>query len=160
MHMLYLKVCVVGVVLVPHLQYVVYVRAWYDANTYAIYTTDGLETDSSSPELSRAAKVTELQSATAHKDVDFQTSSSSVTVSWRGVFRDSQASIQRYMVSVSKTLGGRDTAEKELTLSATLTTLGGLSLDTNDVYYSTVVAYNEAGLFRAAYSDGFKVCRT
>ena len=28
-HVLYLKVYVVGVVLVPHLQYVVYVRAWY-----------------------------------------------------------------------------------------------------------------------------------
>ena len=144
-------------VLKPHIKYVVYVRVWYDANSYAVYVTDGVETDSSPPQLSWALKVTELRSASGHKDIDFQTSASTVTVSWRGVFRDAQASIQRYIVSVSKSLGGRDVAEKELTSTVTQTTLDGLSLDMDDVYYSTVVAYNEAGLFKAAYSDGFKV---
>ena len=141
----------------PHINYVVYVRVWYDANSYAVYVTDGVETDSSPPQLSRALKVTELQSASGHKDIDFQTSASSVTVSWRGVFRDSQVSIQRYIVSVSKSLGGRDVAEKDVTSTVTQTTLDGLSLDMDDVYYSTVVAYNKAGLFKSAYSDGFKV---
>ena len=142
-----------------HLKYVVYVRAWYDANSYAVYKTDGVEMDSSPPELSRAIKVTELQSPSGNKDIDFQTSTSNVTVSWRGVFRDSQAAIQRYVASVSKNLGGRDVAEKQLTSSVTQITLDGLSLDMNDIYYSTVVAYNEAGLLKSAYSDGFKVRR-
>ena len=141
----------------PHIKYVVYVRVWYDADSYAIYVTDGVETDSSPPQLSQALKVTELQTASGHKDIDFQTSASSVTVSWRGVFRDSQVSIQRYVVSVSKSLGGRDIAEKEVTSTVTQMTLDGLSLDMDDVYYSTVVAYNQAGLFKSAYSDGFKV---
>ena len=144
-------------VLKPHIKYVVYVRVWYDADSYAVYVTDGVETDSSPPQLSRAVKVTELQSASGHKDIDFQTSASSVTVSWRGVFIDAQASLQCYIVSVSKSLGGRDVVEKEVTSTVTQTTLNGLSLDTDDVYYSTVVAYNKASLFKSAYSDGFKV---
>ena len=144
-------------VLKPHIKYVVYVRVWYDTDSYAVYVTDGVETDSSPPQLSRAMKVTDLQSASGHKDIDFQTSASSVTVSWRGVFIDAQASLQRYIVSVSKSLGRRDVGEKEVTSTVTQTTLDGLSLDMNDVYYSTVVAYNQAGLFKSAYSDGFKV---
>ena len=147
-------------VLVFRLKYVVYVRAWYDANSHAVFVTDGVEMDSSPPQLSRAAKVKELQSPSGNKDVDFQTSTSNVTVSWNRVFRDPQAAIQRYVASVSKTLGGRDVAEKQLTSSVTQTTLDGLSLDMNDIYYSTVVAYNEAGLFKLAYSDGFKVMWT
>ena len=31
-------------------------------------------------------------------------------------------------------------------------------MDSSDKYFSTVVAFNDAGLFKAAYSDGFKVC--
>ena len=134
-----------------------YVRAWYDHEHYAVYETDGVVTDSSTPDLSRASKVMELWNATSHSDVDFFTSTSQLTLSWRGVFRDSQATIKHYVASVSKTLGGRDVAEKQLTSSETQTTLTGLKLDTSDVYYSTVVAHNEAGLFSSAYSDGFKV---
>ena len=109
-----------------------------------MYKTEGVEMDCSPPELSRAIKVTELQSPSGNKDVDFQTSTSNVTVSWRGVFQDSQAAIQRYVVSVSKKLGGLDVAEKQLTSSVTQITLNGPSLDMNAIYYSTVVAYNEA----------------
>lgn len=134
-----------------------YVRAWYDDASYAVYATDGVKTDSLPPEVSRAAKVTELQSVTSSSDVDFLTSTSSVTISWYGVFHDSHAAIKRYVASISKNIGGRDLAEKQLAYSVTLTTFDGLSLDSNDVYYSTVVAYNEAGLSAAAYSDGFKV---
>ena len=144
-------------VLESHTKYVVYVRAWYDAVSYAVYVTDGVMTDSSPPELSRAAKVTELQSATSKADVDFITSTSNVTVTWTGVFRDSQVAIRRYDASISKTLGGRDVDEKQLTSSVTKMTFDMLTLDANDVYYCAVVSYNEAGLFSAAYSDGFKV---
>ncbi|KAI0239584.1 hypothetical protein LSAT2_009684 [Lamellibrachia satsuma] len=126
----------------------------------SVYMTDGVMTDSSPPELSRAAKVTEWRSPTSNSDVDFITSTSNVTLSWRGVFRDSQAAIQRYAASISKNFGGRDVAEKQLTSSVSQTTFDGLTLEANDVYYCTVVSYNEAGLIRSAYSDGFKVDMT
>ena len=149
----------IGVVLKSHAKYVMYVRVWYDAIHYAVYMTDGVLTDSSPPELSRAAKVTEWRSPTSNSDVDFITSTSNVTLSWRGVFRDSQAAIQRYAASISKNFGGRDVAEKQLTSSVSQTTFDNLTLDANDVYYCTVVSYNEAGLIRSAYSDGFKVTK-
>ena len=148
---------VADVTLQTHRKYLVYVRAWYDADSYAVYVTDGVKTDSTPPSLSRSYKVAELQSDTSTSDVDFRRSTSNVTVTWRNVFRDTNAAIERYAVSVSKTLGGRDVTEKQVTSSVTKTTLTGLTLETRDVYYSTVVAYNEAGLFRSAYSDGFRV---
>ena len=133
-------------------------RVWYDANSYAVYTTDGVQIDKTPPELSRANKVTELRSGITRGDVDFITSTSNVTLSWQGVFRDSHAGLARYVASVSKTLGGRDLAEETLTSNVTQTCLHGLMMDSSDMYFSTVVAFNEAGLFRAAYSDGSKVC--
>ena len=133
-------------------------RVWYDANSYAVYTTDGVQTDKTPPELSRANKVTELRSSTTRGDVDFITSTSNVTLSWRDVFRDSHAGLARYVASISKTLGGRDLAEETLTSNVTEACLRGLTMDSSDMYFSTVVAFNEAGLSRAAYSDGFKVC--
>lgn len=142
-----------------HKRYIVYVRAWYDAKSYAVYQTDGVQTDKTPPELSRAKKVTELLSDTSRGDVDFITSTSNVTMSWQGVFRDSHAGIARYVTSISKNLGGRDIAEVQLTSSVTQTTMYGLKLDTSDIYFSTVVAVNEAGLSRSAYSDGFKVIK-
>ena len=150
--------CFVDAILEPHKRYKVYVRVWYDANSYAVYTTDGVQTDKTPPELSRANKVTELRSDTTHGDVDFITSTSNVTLSWKDVFRDSHAGLARYVASVSKTLGGRDLAEDTLTSNVTQTCLRGLTMDSSDKYFSTVVAFNEAGLFKAAYSDGFKVC--
>ena len=147
----------IDVVLKPHAKYVMYVRAWYDAVSYAVYVTDGVMTDSSPPELSRATKVTELLNITSKSDVDFTTSTSAMTLTWDGVFRDSQAAIHHYVTSISKNLGGRDVALKQLTSSVTTTTFDGLKLDAGDVYYCTVVSYNEAGLFRSAYSDGIKV---
>ena len=133
-------------------------RVWYDAISYAVYTTDGVQTDKTPPELSRAKKVTELRNGTTRGDVDFITSTSNVTLSWQGVFRDSHAGLSHYVVSVSKTLGGRDLAEETLMSNVTQTCLRGLTMDSSDMYFSTVIAFNEAGLFRAAYSDGFKVC--
>ena len=145
------------VILESHTNYMVYVRVWYGANSYAVYVTNGVETDSSPPELSRASKVTDLRSSTSISDVDFITSKTNVTLSWSGVFRDSNANIQRYVVSVSKHIGGRDVAEKQVAPTVTQTSLSRLNLDATNTYYGTVVAYNEAGLFRSAYSDGFKV---
>ncbi|KAK2161993.1 hypothetical protein NP493_1549g00025 [Ridgeia piscesae] len=147
-------------ILEPHKRYKVYVRMWYDANSYAVYTTDGVQTDKTPPELSRANKVTELRSGTTRGDVDFITSTSNVTLSWQGVFRDSHAGLAHYVASVSKTLGGRDVAEETLTSNVTQTCLRGLTMDSSDKYFSTVVAFNDAGLFKAAYSDGFKVDTT
>ncbi|KAK2183533.1 hypothetical protein NP493_308g03123 [Ridgeia piscesae] len=145
------------VILESHTNYMLYVRAWYDANSYAVYMTDGVQTDSSPPELSRASKVTEQRSFTSSSDVDFTTSKTNVTLSWSGVFRDSHAAIRRYVAAISRHLGGRDVAEKQLASTVTQTVLSGLTLDVSCMYYSTVVAYNDAGLFRSAYSDGFKV---
>ena len=76
-------------------------------------------------------------------------------MSWDGVFRDSQSDIIRYIAYVSKNLRFRYVAEKESLIVKT--TLEGLTLDMDERHYSIVTAYNEAGLFRSAYSDGFAV---
>ena len=151
---------VLGLVLESHVEYVVYVRAWYDADSYAIFASTGLDTDPSPPELSRATKVLDLRSAASTVDTDFLTTTSNVTFSWKGVFRDGQSAIKRYVVSISKTPGGLDVAKKHVTSVATQTTIGGLDMSPNDMYYGIVNAYNMANLLRTAYTDGFKVGQT
>ena len=42
-------------------------------------------------------------------------------------------------------------------LTDTIYTATGLSLETNTVYYSSVLAYNKAGLVSWAFSDGVQV---
>ena len=144
-----------GVILAPHTTYVWYLRVWYDFVSYAEYVTDGTKSDSTPPELSSTVRVTDLQSALSTSDTDFIPSTTRVTLAWDGVFRDSQSDVIRYVAYVSKNLRIRYVAEKESLIAKT--TLEGLTLDNTDRHYSIVVAYNEAGLFRSAYSDGFTV---
>ena len=149
-----------GLVLESHVEYIVYVRAWYDDDSYAIFASNGINTDSSPPELSRATKVLDIRSATSTVDTDFLTSTSNVTFSWKGVFRDAQSAIKRYVVSISKTFGGHNMVEKRVTSSETQTTIAGLDMSTDNIYYGTVDAYNEVNLIRTAYTDGFRVSQT
>ena len=151
---------VLGLELESHVKYIVYVRAWYDADSYAMFASNGLNTDPSPPELSRATKVLDLGSAASTVDADFLTTTSNVTFSWKGVFRDAQSAIKRYVVSISKTPGGLGVAKKHVTSVATQTTIGGLDMSPDDVYYGTVDAYNMANMLRTAYTDGFKVSQT
>ncbi|XP_038071216.1 uncharacterized protein LOC119740085 [Patiria miniata] len=141
-------------------QYYFFVRAWYDANTYAVFRSDGITPDVTPPKVSTASsfKVKDLARSESRKDVDYLTDPNTVFISWEGVFRDDAMS--HYQVSLSTYPGGEDIGPfSNCTLPASefTTGLANLGLHGGQRYYANVRAFNKAGLHTLRSSDGFVV---
>ena len=76
-------------------------RAWYDDTRYAVFTSDGVQTDAVAPEASSSRKVQE-SSAAGSVDVDYLDVDDDLVVSWTNVFRDAQADIKLYHVFLGR----------------------------------------------------------
>ena len=146
-----------SVKLSPHTSYIFYVRAWYSEDEFALFTSDGIQIDGTSPELSRSKVLKELQSTTSSKDIDFLKQSSTVTLTWDGVFRDSQSDIVEYIVYIGTNKGAKNVYRNSYNGNVTTTTITGLNLLENQDYHTTVTAVNKAGLSSISHSDGFIV---
>ncbi|XP_077997650.1 uncharacterized protein LOC144450798 isoform X2 [Glandiceps talaboti] len=147
-------------VLEPLVEYVFYVKAWYNDVKFAIYQSDGIMTDYSPPEISKSRKVKDVIDILKLVDTDFTTSTSSIGVSWKFVFRDDHSDIDYFAVSLSTQPAGEDISAYSLTHktnSEFSVQLSGLQLQSGTRYYSNVRAYNLAGLYSTAVSDGFMV---
>ncbi|XP_002736788.1 uncharacterized protein LOC100378079, partial [Saccoglossus kowalevskii] len=146
----------------PNVIYVFYVKAWYNSDTYAIFQSDGMESDSTPPAVSTSRKVKDVVDLNNILDIDFTTSTNSVGVSWRNVFID-VGGIAHFSVSLSTYIGGEDVSSfnsNTVTNSVFEVQLTSLSLLEGVKYYSNVRAINNAGLYITASSDGFIVDNT
>ena len=90
----------------PHVAYIFYVRAWYDANSFAVFTSNGVRTDNTAPALSKSRHMKEVRNPTSTEDINFITDKTSVTVKWKNVFHDSQASLKEFLVGLGTYQGG------------------------------------------------------
>ncbi|XP_022100380.1 uncharacterized protein LOC110984469 isoform X2 [Acanthaster planci] len=138
--------------------YHIFVRAWYDANIYAVFKSDGIVPDVTPPKVStiRSMKVKDLPAADARTDTDYLTSVS--FISWEGMFSDHAMS--HYLVSLSTHPGGEDIrqfADHSFPADATSTEFTSLDLQSGVRYFSNVRAFNKAGLHTLRSSDGFVV---
>ncbi|XP_071084119.1 uncharacterized protein [Haliotis cracherodii] len=139
-------------------KYSFFVRAWYDDNTYSIFTSDGVIVDTSPPAVTDklGLAVKEVEGTGKTKDVDFQIKADTVTFTWTNKFILGQSGILKYRQYISTVPKGHSIhASGDLT--STSYTATGLSLRPNTIYYSSVLAYNKAGLVSWAYSDGVQV---
>ena len=91
---------IVDLKLLPHVNYIFHVKAWYDDTRFAIYTSDGIRTDAFPPELSSSHKVKEMSATSQPADVDYFSQEDELTVTWANVFRDAQAGIASFQVSI------------------------------------------------------------
>ncbi|XP_022102003.1 uncharacterized protein LOC110985345 [Acanthaster planci] len=144
------------------LRYHVFIRAWYDANAYAVFRSDGVTPDIKPPKIStvRGKKVKDLARSDSRKDTDYITEPSIISISWEGVFLDSVMS--HYQVSLSTYPGGEDVrqfADHTFPASVYSTQFSSLNLLRGQRYYSNVRAFNKAGLHTLRSSDGFVVDR-
>ena len=139
-----------------HATYVFYVKAWYDSNSYIIYQSDGVQVDSTAPELSDSYSVIEVEDPKSLADVDF-TTSHAITIMWRNVFRDSHSPMDHFDVLIYSdqmlSVISKDTVEGDV--DELLFT--GLSLTQGEHYISVVTGCNKADLCIQAVSDGFVV---
>ena len=141
----------------PRTKYVFYVRAWYDEAHVAEYISEGILIDGTSPEISRSTYVKELSRWSANKDIDFTTETSYVIATWNGVFRDAQTGILRFVVKLGSRWGSSDIVVKEFSGATDKVNITNLSLEAGKQYYTTVEAFNQAGLHSVSHSDGFMV---
>ncbi|XP_022107048.1 uncharacterized protein LOC110988105 [Acanthaster planci] len=139
-------------------KYHVFVRAWYDANTYALFRSDGVIPVVTPPSIStaRGAKIKDLATCNATEDADHLTNPDIICISWEGVFLDDAMS--HYQVSLSTFPGGEDIrqfADHTFSANGSFAQFTGLDLQSGLRYYGNVRAVNKAGLHTLKSSDGF-----
>nr|XP_006820035.1 PREDICTED: uncharacterized protein LOC102804825 [Saccoglossus kowalevskii] len=141
-------------------QYVFYVKAWYDENTYAIFQTNGVTVQYTPPYISDSRKVKDLHSPNNTRDKDYTTSTNTLTVHWKDVFIDDIDKLAFFEVSVSTCKGGEDVRPFNASRhSPDIDTVvfTDLNLQPGVIYYSNVIASNHVNLRSIASSDGIKV---
>ncbi|XP_041351011.1 uncharacterized protein LOC121369994 [Gigantopelta aegis] len=145
-------------------RYSVFVRAWYGLNDYDIFKSNGVavivKPAGISNTIGRAVKDHSSNGQT--KDTDFINNSSEVYVSWKDNFKPGLFGLAKYGVYISTRPGGHNIHERHSasTTESTWYRVTGMSLKSEQIYYSNVLAYNRAGLVTWDNSDGFFVDNT
>ncbi|XP_046345841.2 uncharacterized protein LOC124126446 [Haliotis rufescens] len=144
-----------GKVLTSGLSYSVFVRAWYDDNTYSIFKSDGVLVDNNGPtttdKIGNAVK--EHREIKDSKDIDYQSSNTSICISWANKFLQGQSGHLKYRLFISTSPGGHS-IHGSTDVTETRYTAAELILEPNTVYFSNVMVYNKAGLVSWSHSDG------
>uniref|UniRef100_A0ABM0GTS6 Uncharacterized protein LOC100370115 n=1 Tax=Saccoglossus kowalevskii TaxID=10224 RepID=A0ABM0GTS6_SACKO len=146
--------------LLEGLQYVFYVKAWYDESTYAIFQSNGVTILYTSPRMSDSRKVKDLHSPNNTRDKDYTTSTNTLTVHWKDVFTDDIDKLAFFEVSVSTYKGGDDVrpfSASRYSPDIDTVVFTDLNLQPGVIYYSNVIASNHVNLRSIASSDGIKV---
>ncbi|OWF42246.1 Hemicentin-1 [Mizuhopecten yessoensis] len=136
--------------------YIIYVRAWYDTNTYRIVSSQSLLIDRTPPKISRGFHIKD-STDDCLTDSEFITEIRAVTGCWRNGFSDSQIGILHYLTSLGTSPGASDTSPVLNVEKVTNFTWTGLELHPGSRYYITVTAVNTQNLSSTYSSDGFVV---
>ncbi|KAH3799924.1 hypothetical protein DPMN_153548 [Dreissena polymorpha] len=85
--------------------YTAYVKAWFESDTYKIYSSTSIVVDHTPPSLRRGYSVKDSTSDCA-KDLDFIDWTDTITACWEDVFREQQGEIIEYYVSMGTVING------------------------------------------------------
>ncbi|CAH1250571.1 Hypp8876 [Branchiostoma lanceolatum] len=155
----------VGTSLEPGVTYVFYVRAWYTDSIYRDFQTNGVRADQTPPKRSSSRKIKDLTSTNKEHDVEYMAQTDSLGASWEYVFLDginggNDYHLERFELALGTYPGGEDVkrfADNVVAGTATSHTFTGLSLQSGKTYYTSVRAFNYAGLHSTFHSDGVMV---
>jgi len=112
-------------------------------------SSNGFVTDVTPPNIQTA----EVNDGSMGTDIDYQDNSTAMSAQWKG-FKDSESQIHHYDYGISRSRGGvMDVVPLTNAGLNTSFTVNGLSLS-DDVYYVTVCAVNNAHLKKCLSSDG------
>ncbi|PAA79170.1 hypothetical protein BOX15_Mlig005162g2, partial [Macrostomum lignano] len=138
--------------------YKVFVRAWFDHNTYVVFSSDGVLVNPTFPRVNRhyGVGVKDLLSPDSRRDTDFITSNDSLTVGWRNKFTSlNEAPPLSFRVSIGSEIGMDDVSNVVIPPGNITYTFNGLQFGPGQRYFSTVTALDENGLSVSVSSDGF-----
>ena len=135
-------------------KYYVTVRATNGVGLQSTATSDGVTPDTSAP------TVTSAPDDGLAADIDYQTSTTTISANWAGSFSDPQSGIAGYEWAIGTGMGGTNIQGYTSVGTSTSATRSGLALISGTKYYVTVRATNGAGLTRTAGTDGVTVDTT
>ncbi|CAH1794767.1 unnamed protein product [Owenia fusiformis] len=136
--------------------YVFYVRAWYDNDTYTVFSSDGITIDITPPRVSKMRQVDESDDHNVPFDKDYTRSLDNISVKWTGVFSDFESGISHYMLGIGTHIQVDD-SYTFTKYNTTIAHLKKLSLVAGQKYFTTVIAVANNGLESSKASDGFIV---
>ncbi|XP_055958617.1 uncharacterized protein LOC130013975 [Patella vulgata] len=151
-------------VLDKSITYSVFVRVWYNTNQYAVFKSPGITPLTSAPSVSHVAgaAIKELETISSVNDIDYQTSSNQIIVGWKNKFRGGIHGFDYFKPYISTYPQGHNVHQSSTRVpgNTSIYTATNLNLQENREYYSTVLAYNKAGLLSWANSDGILIDNT
>ncbi|XP_053382169.1 uncharacterized protein LOC128549491 isoform X2 [Mercenaria mercenaria] len=136
--------------------YVIYVRAWFSRNTFAIYRSAPIKVDQTAPSIGRGRTVIDSNEL-CNVDFDVIDWMDTITACWSDVFFEHQGHIIYYMISLGTYPFGDDSLRRINVGLNTSITLTNISLSHGTKYFFSVTAYNNVGLHSSALSDGFVI---
>lgn len=139
-----------GLTLVQGQTYFVTVRACNGAGLSSSATSDGVM-------VGGAPLITGAPSDGGGADIAFQSSTTSLSANWAGVFSDAQSGISGYEWSIGTSAGAVNVQNFTSIGLATSATRTGLSLTSGLTYFVTVRATNGVGLITTASTNGVTV---
>ncbi|XP_062576068.1 uncharacterized protein LOC134237945 [Saccostrea cucullata] len=147
-----------GQSLIESVSYSVFVRAWYNKTTYAVFKSKGVTVQSAELVVFNISqgRITEKMIESTIEDDDFVKSGTALLLNWTDKFADNQDSIRSYQVYISTTPGGHAVWETEdLPNTETTYMISGLSLPSGIQYFTNVIVYGFSGVHHTESSDGF-----
>ncbi|XP_033730988.1 uncharacterized protein LOC117320520 [Pecten maximus] len=137
-------------------KYITYIRAWYDTNTYRIFSSQSLLIDRTPPTILQGFHIkVSIDNCDSH--VEFIKVTNFVTACWRNGFSDSQSGILHYLTSLGTSPGASDMSPVLNVGKASNFTWSELDLHAGSRYYVTVTAVNTQNVSTTYSSDGFVV---
>ncbi|GAB1603526.1 uncharacterized protein LOC115216576 [Argonauta hians] len=137
-------------------EYVFYIRAWYSADQYRMFTSqESIKLDVTAPVVRRGASVRDTISGCGQEDVDYMTAVTTVAACWNGVFTERQSILTHFIVMAGTAPGYGDLIPAEIVAANISEKISQVKLEKGSRYYFTVVAVNNLGLFVSLTSDGF-----
>ncbi|XP_052707847.1 uncharacterized protein LOC128183063 isoform X2 [Crassostrea angulata] len=142
----------------------VFVKAWYNRNTYAVFKSSGVIVDTKKPAVQDilGSSISERMIISTMKDDDYTREGISMMVNWTNKFSKDKTTIKSYRVYISTSPEGHDVWDSGEDLPNTETTylVRSVSLVPGVRYFVNVIAYGFSGIHHTESSDGFVIDNT
>ena len=142
--------------------YVFYVRAWYSADEFSVFSSSGVVIDTRGPVPINGRRIRETTPSLTSMDLDFSSSTSSLSFAVDGVFSTAlSGNYSNFELGVGN-IPGSDNVYPLTSLPAGQVSpvVSGLPLEEGVAYYAMVRATNDLGVSMVSLSDGVVVDTT
>ncbi|XP_062573120.1 uncharacterized protein LOC134235054 [Saccostrea cucullata] len=137
--------------------YVFYIRVWLSESEYEEIISKPVLVDTTPPGIRRGKSMRESRQSCIQDDIDYLNSTQDFLICWNGVFTESGAKIEKYILSGGSIPYGNDYIDTINLGVSTSHYIDGKTLEPGIRYFFTVTAVNTLGMEISHVSDGIVV---